>query len=172
MSSVYKTKNLQGHERPIKQLKFSKDGKYIFSASADRKVIKWNYKNNSKDSVYMHNASVNVICLSNSNKYMLSGDGAGLIYVWDINTNENIKKITFDKLYNITSLNVSSDDIYFIMTCSERGKQNSFIAIYLLEDIIKIEKEEIKTETENKLQVPSEMKKISKQKKLLMYLNK
>ena len=82
MSSVYKTKNLQGHERLIKQLKFSKDGKYIFSASADRKVIKWNYKNNSKDSVYMHNASVNVICLSNSNKYILNGDGAGLIYFW------------------------------------------------------------------------------------------
>ena len=160
MTSMYKTKNLQGHERPIKQLKFSKDGKYIFSASADRKVIKWNYKNNSKDSIYMHNASVNVICLSNSNKYMLSGDGAGLLYVWDINTNENIKKISFDKLYNITSLNVSSDDVYFIVTCSERGKQNSFIAIYLLEDIIKIEKtENPDTTNENKLQVPSEIKK-------------
>ena len=85
MTSTYKTKNLQGHERPIKQLKFSIDGKYIYSASADRKVIKWNYKNCSKDFTYEHQASVNVICLSNSNKYMFTGDSTGCIYVWDIN---------------------------------------------------------------------------------------
>ena len=52
MSSSYKTKNLQGHERPIRQLKFSPDGKYIFSASSDRKVIKWDYKNSSKEFIY------------------------------------------------------------------------------------------------------------------------
>ena len=45
MTSIYKTQNLQGHERPIKHIKFSSDGKYIFSASADRSIIKWDYKN-------------------------------------------------------------------------------------------------------------------------------
>ena len=120
MTSTYKTKNLQGHERPIKQLKFSIDGKYIYSASADRKVIKWNYKNCSKDFTYEHQASVNVICLSNSNKYMFTGDSTGCIYVWDINNNELIKKISFDKLYNITSINISSDDVYLIITCSDQ----------------------------------------------------
>ena len=44
MASVYKTKNLQGHERPMKHIKFSPDNKHIFSAGADRKVIKWDYK--------------------------------------------------------------------------------------------------------------------------------
>jgi WD40 repeat protein len=107
MSSSYKTKNLQGHERPIRQLKFSPDGKYIFSASSDRKVIKWDYRNSSKEFIYEHQASVNVICISNSNKYMFIGDSIGCIYVWGITTNEFIKKIAFDKLYNITSLNIS-----------------------------------------------------------------
>ena len=138
MSSSYKTKNLQGHERPIRQLKFSPDGKYIFSASSDRKVIKWDYKNSSKEFIYEHQASVNVICISNSNKNLFIGDSTGCIYVWDITTNEFIKKIAFDKLYNITSLNISSDDIYLIVTLSERAKKsNSFIAIYLVEDIIR-----------------------------------
>ena len=157
MSSSYKTKNLQGHERPIKQLKFSPDGKFIFSASADRKVIKWDYNNSSKAFIYEHQASVNVICISNSNKYMFSGDSTGCIYVWDITTNEIIKKIALDKLYNITSLNISSDDIYLIATCSERmQKSNNFIAIYLVQDIIiKTQKEETPDNHLNLLQIPS-----------------
>ena len=157
MSSSYKTKNLQGHGRPIKQLKFSPDGRYIFSSSADRKVIKWDYKNSSKDFIYEHQASVNVICISNNNKYMFSGDSTGCIYVWDIISNKIIKKITFDKLYNITSLNISSDDIYLIVTCSERGqKSNNFIGIYLVQDIIiKTQKEETPDNSLNILQIPS-----------------
>jgi len=157
MSSSYKTKNLQGHERPIRQLKFSPDGKYIFSASSDRKVIKWDYKNSSKEFIYEHQASVNVICISNSNKNMFIGDSTGCIYVWDITTNEFIKKIAFDKLYNITSLNISSDDIYLIVTLSERAKKsNSFIAIYLVEDIIRrTQQEENPDKPQNLLQIPS-----------------
>ena len=137
MSSFPKAKNLQGHTRPIKHIKFSKDGKYVFSASADRKVIKWDYSNNKTSATYTHQASVNVICISNSNKYIFSGDSTGCIYVWDINTNELKKKISFDVLYNIRSLNISSDDIYIIITLAERtSKKTSFVGIYLAEDII------------------------------------
>ena len=159
MSSVYKAKNLQGHERPIKQLKFSSDGKYVYSASADRKVIKWDYKKNLKAFTYEHHASLNVICLSNSGEYMFSGDSTGNIYVWNITSNELIKKISFDKFYNITSLNISSDDIYLVVTCSERGqKTNNFVAIYLVQDMLIIPpKEETTDKNENILKVPSMM---------------
>jgi WD40 repeat protein len=137
MSSFPKARNLQGHTRPIKHIKFSKDGKYVFSASADRTVVKWDYSNNKKSFTYNHQASVNVICISNSNKYLFSGDSTGYIYVWDINTNELKKKISFDVLYNIRSLNISSDDIYIIITLAERSaKKTSFVGIYLTEDII------------------------------------
>jgi len=161
MTSTYKTKNLQGHERPIKQLKFSKDGRYIFSASSDRKVIKWNYEKINKEFIYEHHASVNVICLSNSNKYMFSGDGAGCIYIWDINSNELIKKISYRTMYNITSLNLSSDDVYLIVTCSERSqKNNNFIAVYLVEEIIKKnESPDNQAQPPNILQIPSTMNK-------------
>ena len=138
MSSSHKVKNLQGHERPIKHIKFSPDGKYVFSASADRSVIKWDYKNETKSFVYKHQASVNVICISNSNKYLFSGDSTGCIYVWDINSNELKKKITFDVLYNIRSLNISTDETYIIITLAERAaKSSSFVGIYLSEEIIK-----------------------------------
>ena len=136
MTSVYKAKILKGHERPIKHIKFSSDGKFIFSASADRKVIKWDYKNDNKN-FYNHQASVNVVCISNSNKYLFSGDSTGCIYVWDINTNELLKKISFDALNNIRSFNISSDEMYIIITFAVRSKKgNSFAGIYLTEDII------------------------------------
>ena len=137
MSSTHKAKTLQGHTRPIKHIKFSKDGIYVFSASADRTIIKWDYINNKKSFIYNHQASVNVICISNSNKYMFSGDSTGCIYVWDINTNELKKKISFDVLYNIPSLNISSDEFYIIVTLAERSaKRTSFVGIYLTKDII------------------------------------
>ena len=137
MSSFPKAKTLQGHTRPIKHIKFSKDGKYIFSASADRKVIKWDYLNNNKSFEYIHQASVNVICISNSNKYLFSGDSTGCIYVWDINSDELKKKISFEVLYNIRHLNISSDDIYIIITLAERSsKKTSFVGIYMTEDMI------------------------------------
>ena len=140
MSSTYKGKTLQeGHSRPVKHIKFSSDGKYVFSASADRSVIKWDYKNDVKSNVYTHQASVNVICISNSNKYMFTGDSTGVIYVWDIIKNEQIKRITFKVFYNIRSLNLSTDETYLITTLAERtAKGISHVAIYLIDDIIKV----------------------------------
>ena len=137
MSFVLKAKNLQGHERPIKHIKFSPDGKYVFSASADRKVIKWDYSNCKKTSEYIHKASVNTICVPNSNKYLFSGDTTGFIYVWDITKNELKKQIKFNEFYNIRSINISSDEIYIIITLVERtGKILPFAGIYLTEEII------------------------------------
>jgi WD40 repeat protein len=140
MSSTYKGKTLQeGHSRPVKHIKFSSDGKFVFSASADRLVIKWDYKNDVKSNVYTHQASVNVICISNSNKYMFTGDSTGVIYVWDIIKNEQIKRITFKVFYNIRSLNLSTDETYLITTLAERtAKGISHVAIYLIDDIIKV----------------------------------
>ena len=140
MSSTYKGKTLQeGHSRPVKHIKFSSDGKFVFSASADRLVIKWDYKNDVKSNVYTHQASVNVICISNSNKYMFTGDSTGVIYVWDIIKNEQIKRITFKVFYNIRSLNLSTDETYLITTLAERtAKGISHVGIYLIDDIIKV----------------------------------
>ena len=140
MSSTYKGKTLQkGHSRPVKHIKFSSDGKYVFSASADRTVIKWDYKNDVKINVYNHQANVNVICISNSNKYMFTGDSTGVIYVWDINKNEQIKRITFKVFYNIRSLNLSTDETYLITTLAERtAKGISLVGIYLIDDIIQV----------------------------------
>lgn len=137
MKSIYKTKILQGHSRPIKDIQFSHDGKYIFSASSDRSVIKWDHKDNNKCFTYNHQASVNVICISRLNNFMFSGDSTGCIYIWDTDTNNLKRKIMFNGVYNIRSIALSVDEEFIIITFAERSKKsNSFIEIYLVKDIV------------------------------------
>lgn len=137
MKSSYKTKILQGHLRPIKDIKFSYDGTHIFSASSDRNVIKWDYKKGEKIFTYSHQASVNVICISKNNNLMFCGDSTGSIYIWDTLNNQLKRKIYFNALYNIRSIALSSDETYIIITFAERAKKSSsFISVYLVQDFI------------------------------------
>ena len=156
MTSIYKTKILQGHERPLKDIQFSPDGKYIFSASSDRTVIQWDYKINKKVFTYNHQASVNVICISKKNNYMFTGDSTGCFYIWDIISTQLQKKIMFEAKYNIRSINLSSSEKYILITFAERIKKaSSFVGIYEIENILS------QCENPNSAPAPSFYKKIN-----------
>lgn len=136
MNPIYKTQILQGHGRPIKNIQFSKNGQFIFSASADRSVIKWDYQKNVKVCDFKHQASVNVICISHSDKLMFTGDSTGCIYIWDLETNSQMKKIEFDPCFNIRSIQISTDDKYVIVTLVQRSKNSqSFVNAYETEKL-------------------------------------
>ena len=152
MNPIYKTQILQGHSRPIKDIKFSKDGKYIFSASSDRLVLKWDSNSNQKLVTYNHQASVNVICISQNNKWMFTGDSTGCIYIWDLISNNLYRKVEFDVILNIRSIDISTDDLYLIVTLSSRAKNSkSFVKAYLTKDFLN---EEFK----NEKKLPEEFK--------------
>ena len=131
MNPIYKTKILKAHERPIKDIKFSHDGKFIFSASADRKVIKWDLKTNKLLSNFNHQASVNSIAISTDNKIMFTGDSTGCLYIWELDTNNLFKKIEFESIFNLSSIDLSFDNKYIIIVISSRKKNTkSFIRCY------------------------------------------
>lgn len=144
MNPIYKTQILQGHGRPIKNIKFSTDGTQIYSASADRKVIRWDYQANSKASfTFTHQASVNVICISPDNKTMLTGDSTGCIYIWDIDHTSLIKKIEFDPCLNVRSIEISTDNVYAIVTLAARTKNSkSLVNAYLMSTLTLPQSEE------------------------------
>ena len=152
MNPTYKTQILQGHSRPIKDIKFSKDGKYIFSASSDRSVLKWDSTTNEKLFTYSHQASVNVICLSQNNNWMFTGDSTGCIYIWNLISNNLFRKVEFDVIFNIRSIDISTHDLYIIFTLSSRTKNSkSFVKAYLTKDFLN---EEFK----NEKKLPEEFK--------------
>ena len=137
MNPIYKTKILQGHSRPIKDIKFSNDGKFIFSASSDRLVKKWDFKSNKSLFDFNHQASVNSIALSNDNKLMFTGDSTGCLYIWDLNNNLLFKKIEFEAIFNLSSIDVSYDDKFIIIVINSRKKNTqSFIRTYEISKIL------------------------------------
>ena len=137
MNPIYKTQILQGHARPIKDIKFSTDGKEIYSASADRKVIRWDYQERKPKFTYTHQASVNVISISSSNKTMLTGDSTGCIYIWDLEENSLIKKIEYDPCLNVRSIEISTDNNYSLVTLAARTKNSkSFVNAYLMSSLL------------------------------------
>ena len=134
MNPIYKTKILQGHSRPIKDIKFSSDGKFIFSASADRQVKKWDFKTNNLLFSFNHQASVNSIAISSDNKIMFSGDSTGCLYIWELETNNLFKKIQFEAIFNLSSVDLSFDNKFIIVVISTRKKNTkSFIRTYQIE---------------------------------------
>ena len=143
MNRIYKTKILQGHSRPIKDIKFSNDGKFIFSASSDRLVKKWDFKSNKSLFDFNHQASVNSIALSNDNKLMFTGDSTGCLYIWDLNNNLLFKKIEFEAIFNLSSIDVSYDDKFIIIVINSRKKNTqSFIRTYEISKILNENKNE------------------------------
>lgn len=152
MDPLYKTQILQGHSRPIKDIKFSIDGKFIYSASADRNVVGWDYKNKStpKKYIYQHQASVNVIYITHN--YMFTGDSTGFIYIWDLYSHSIFKKMTFDIFLNVRSINISSDGLYLLLTLNERGKKpKSFANVYDLKEILKNNNNSFSSNNEEKM---------------------
>ena len=143
MNPIYKTKILQGHSRPIKDIKFSNDGKFIFSASSDRLVKKWDFKSNKSLFDFNHQASVNSIALSNDNKLMFTGDSTGCLYIWDLINNLLFKKIEFEAIFNLSSIDVSYDDKFIIIVINSRKKNTqSFIRTYEISKILNENKNE------------------------------
>lgn len=133
MKTTYKTQILQGHSRPIKHIKFSSNGTAVYSASADRNVIKWDYQKNEKTFTFPHQASVNVICVTSNDSFMFTGDSTGTVYIWELNTNTLKEKVEFDPSLNVRSIELASDDSLIIITFANRAKESkSFINSYSL----------------------------------------
>ena len=150
MKPIYKTNILQGHSRPIKNLRFSKSGSVAYSASADRQVIKWDIITNQKLFTYPHQTCVNVICLSPTDTLMLTGDSTGCIYIWDTIQNVLLNKIEFESCLNVRSVQISTDSQYVIVTLASRAKNSSsFVNAYTLQSLLPTIQEETIYTTEH-----------------------
>ena len=84
----------QGHRDEIKMIKYSPDGKYIYTAGADKLIKKWDV-NNGIDVItyYGHESGVNCLEITPDGNKLLSGDASGKIIIWDLQKNTIIKKI-------------------------------------------------------------------------------
>ena len=128
---------LQGHSRPIKNIKFSSKGDTIFTASNDRNVIMWKTETGEKINTYIHAAAVTIITLTCDMKYIITGDSTGCLYIWDSETGNNLIKLEQDPMYCIRSVDLTLNDYLIMILYASRMKNSkSFICVYKLQDII------------------------------------
>jgi WD40 repeat protein len=102
------TITLVGHSAPINGVLFSEDGKYLYSASKDQKIIQWDIDNNfnQKNTITLKEGSVSSICLIN-NTELLAGTFGN---IYKIYFSKGASKKTFKKKAHstfITSLSYS-----------------------------------------------------------------
>ncbi len=131
---------LQGHSRPIRDIKFTLKGDYVFTASSDRDVIMWKTETGEKLKTFSHKAAVNRISLSSDMKYMITGDLTGSLYIWDLNTSFNIIILEHDAIYGIKSIDFALNDYLIMILYATKGSKNSksFISVYKFQDIINL----------------------------------
>jgi WD40 repeat protein len=84
----------KGHDLPISHLAFSKDEKFIATASLDSSIIIWEVQTGKKiASLIGHQNWVNSVEFSADSKQLLSASYDGMVIVWDIQSMMPIKKL-------------------------------------------------------------------------------
>jgi len=98
---------LKGHTSSVKSLVFSYDGKYLYSASLDGKVLKWDLAARTSESENPELVRINYIDISSNGHYLagISDDGKALIWNTSVRTDifripveapgKNVKTVRF-----------------------------------------------------------------------------
>lgn len=130
---------LQGHSRPIKDIKFSQKGDIVFTASNDRNVIMWKTDTGEKINTYPHAAAVNKITLTCDMKHIITGDNTGSLYIWETNPPLLLIKLEQDPTYCIRSIDLTLNDYLIMILYASRMKNSkSFICVYKFQDILNL----------------------------------
>jgi len=74
---------LKGHSEKIKSLIFSFDGKYLYSAALDGKVLKWDLSARTSIDISTGEMKVTSIELSSDNRYLAGLNDEGRVLVWN-----------------------------------------------------------------------------------------
>jgi WD40 repeat protein/energy-coupling factor transporter ATP-binding protein EcfA2 len=106
--------DLTGHTGKVKSLIFSYDGKYLYSASLDGKVLKWDLVARTSTNVATGSTQITSIDISSNGKYLAGISSNGNVIVWNPENNtdnfriqtaiKNIKVIRFMPDKNVIAL--------------------------------------------------------------------
>ena len=84
---------LKGHEGKINSLIFSFDGKYLFSAAIDGKVLKWDLSSKTSTNLSTDMLEITSIDLSSDNRYLAGISDNGEAFVWNQEQSSNKMRI-------------------------------------------------------------------------------
>jgi len=154
---------LQGHSRPIKDLKFNSDGTLLITGSSDRNIIIWSLLSSKKTAIFSHFAAVNGFTLSKSEELLFSSDNTGTLYFWDIRNCKISKKIEYDVTLNLKSIENSPNGEEIIVCLSGRSKNTkAIIDIINIKETLRLSNDPTFEQFRPKLRIESKDSKFTK----------
>jgi translation initiation factor 3 subunit I len=156
---------LQGHSRPIKEVKFNHDGSLLITGSSDRNIIIWSTATGKKTAIFGHGAAVNSFTISKDEQYLFSSDMTGTIYFWEIKSCRIVRKIEYDVTMTVKSMEVSDNGEDLMICLSGRTKTSkSIIDVLNIKDVLKMTADPIFEKFKPKSRFESTESKFSKTK--------
>lgn len=107
--------NQDSHAGLIYSLILSKDGKTLFSCSADRTIKIWNTNRGQlKSTLTGHTDSVLTLAISSSDRFLISGSTDKTIRIWDLTIPDSKPQILTGHDNWVTAIAITSDDKYLV----------------------------------------------------------
>jgi translation initiation factor 3 subunit I len=161
---------LQGHSRPIKDLKFNSDGTQLITGSSDRNIIIWSLLTSKKTAIFSHFAAVNGFTLSKSEDLLFSSDNTGTLYFWDVKNCKINRKIEYDVTMNLKSIENSPNGEEIIACLSGRSKNaKAIIDIINIKETMRLNYDPTFEQFRPKLRIESKESKFTKCKIITNY---
>ena len=113
-------KTLSGHQDVVRTLAISSDGQFVFSASEDRTIRKWDISSGNLYRTFSgHAAGVNVIAISHDDSRVITGSDDATIMVWDSESGALLHAF-LDHVGRILSICMMPDGKH-VLSASEQG---------------------------------------------------
>ena len=94
ISDIALANSLEGHEGPVTTIKYSKDQRYIISASQDTTIRIWSSATCKEiTKLEAHTGSVNDFAIGKDDKKLLTGGSDQSLYYWDLQKGDLIRQI-------------------------------------------------------------------------------
>lgn len=89
---------LKGHERPLTQLKFNREGDLLFSCAKDHHPTLWYSEDGTRVGTYIgHNGAVWTCDISLDSTLLITGSADSSAKLWDVSTGKNLTTFQFEE---------------------------------------------------------------------------
>ncbi|KAK9472079.1 WD40-repeat-containing domain protein [Dipodascopsis tothii] len=106
---------LKGHERPLTQLKYNKDGDLLFSTARDKVVNVYYSHNGERLGTYMgHQGAVMTVDIDPSSTILATGAADNTVILWEVQTGKVLHKWEFPTAVRKVEFNEAGDQLLLI----------------------------------------------------------
>lgn len=123
---------LKGHERPLTQLRYNREGDLLFSTARDKSISVWFAHNGERlGTLEGHGGATMTVDVDPSTTLAITGAADLSIRVWDVSSGKNIH--TWESKASVKRVEFSPDVSSFLAVTEEHMGQRGTISIYPIE---------------------------------------